>query len=209
MNEMLTSVVGLDDLDDALNSNLQEEVLPENKEKKVIIETIISEETSSTDQEVVSSSLINHKKYIKDFAIKLGFLGAGTALTAAGAPSIVASAMVTVFKVTGYASVAGYVGWKEMDPEKRGMVKGFVLGKITPDVKTSYNFVKNRTNQILGISKVDKEPPIDTLIEAPAILNEFKIPKPEPELETHSVWEYLELAASITWKVMKKLHDLF
>lgn len=170
--------------------------------------TSLPEEQSSINQEV-TASLINHKKYVKDFAIKLGVAGAAAGLTAAGLPGWLAGVAATGLKIAGYASVAGYVGWKEMDPEKRGMVKGFILGKITPDVKTSYNFVKNRTNQMLGISPVEQKPPVDPLVEVPAIPNEFKIPKPEPALETHSVWEYLELAASITWKVMKKIHDFF
>lgn len=154
----------------------------------------IDEDLNPTDPSIIT----NHIGYIKDLSTTVGF-GAGTFLTNHLLTSIGLPPMALIKPlVIGGVKVAGWA---------TGAALNFCAANPTTAVMVGTNLPIAYTYIEKGIKKLNTkdEDPVTTQTD-PNVVNIPPVPDP---VESHSLYEFVEMLCSITWKVLKKIHDLF
>lgn len=139
---------------------------------------------STEDPEEGKDLIKDHKKYIKDFSKKVAY-GGGMFLTSHFLTSMgLPPTAVLKPLVVGGVKLTGSV---------LNVIAPYAAPFVVPYIPSALLYVNKEIKKI-------KHPKVEEPLDPSAV---------EPPVDSHTIWDILNLMVSVTYKVLKKIHDIF
>lgn len=169
-------------------------------------EKTVEEITSKTPEEFKKETLPvstfeNHQKYLIDFSKKVGY-GAGMFLTnhflaSMGLPPTVLLKPLIIGGVKVVGSVTGVA-------INYGIANPATTTALVANIPIAYTYAEKAVKKLTETKKEDQPVNIDQTLDPTVVPTP---PVNQPIIESHSIYDFFEIIGSITWKVLKKIHD--